>query len=99
MGLKRAFDGSLSDLSGIGTTAAGGNLFISLVKQKAVLILDEEGTEASAATMVEVKEECAVEYEVPPVKLYFDKPFLYMIVDKTNDIPLFLGIMDAPKES
>jgi len=99
MGLKRAFDGSLSDLSGIGTTSSGGNLFISLVKQKAVLILDEEGTEASAATMVEVKEECAVEYEVPPVNLYFDKPFLYMIVDKSNDIPLFMGIMDAPKES
>lgn len=99
MGLKRAFDGSLSDLSGIGTTTSGGNLFISLVKQKAVLILDEEGTEASAATMVEVKDECAVEYEVPPVNLYFDKPFLYMIVDKSNDIPLFVGIMDVPKES
>lgn len=99
MGLKRAFDGSLSDLSGLGTTTSGDNLFISLVKQKAILILDEEGTEASAATMVEVKEECAVEYDVPPVNLYFDNPFLYMIVDKTNDIPLFVGIMDAPKES
>jgi len=74
-------------------------LFISLVKQKAILILDEDGTEASAATMVEVKKECAVEYEVPPVNLYFDKPFLYMIVDKSNDIPLFVGIMDAPTES
>jgi len=99
MGLQKAFDSSQADLSGLGGTIAGENLFISLVKQKAVIILDEEGTEASAATMVEVKEECAIEYETPPLNLYFDRPFLYMIVDRNNDIPLFTGIMDNPSES
>ena len=92
----KAFDSSLSDLSRIGTTAAGGNLYISLVKQKAVIILDEEGTEASAATMVEVKKETAIKYEIQPINLYFNKPFLYMIVDKEKNIPLFMGIMDRP---
>ena len=96
MGLVKAYDGSQADLSGIGTAKTGGNLFISLVKQKAVIILDEEGTEASAATMVEVKEECAIEYETLPVNVYFDEPFLYMIVDRSNHLPLFVGIMDNP---
>lgn len=96
MGLMKAFDGSLADLTGLGTVPGGGNLFIGLVKQKAMIVLDEEGTEASAATMVEVKKESAVEYEKQPVNLYFDEPFLYMIIDGNNDIPLFMGIMDNP---
>ena len=99
MGLQKAFDGSQADLSGLGETFAGENLFINLVKQKAVLILDEEGTEASAATMVAIKEGCAMEYEKQPVNVYFDRPFLYMIIDRNSDIPLFMGIMDNPTES
>ena len=97
MGLKNAFDSLYADLSGLGSVPEGNNLYINLVKQKAKLILDEEGTEASAATMAEVKAESAMEYATEPVKIYFDQPFLYMIIQKTNKVPLFMGIMDKPE--
>lgn len=96
MGLVKAFDGSEADLSGMGTSKDGRNIFIDLVQQKAVVIVDEEGTEAAAVTEVVVTTESCVMYEEPPVDIFFNKPFMYMIVDLEKDIPLFMGIMDNP---
>ena len=97
MGLEKAFDESLADLSGMGTMKDGTNIFIDLVFQKAVVIVDEEGTEAAAVTAVLVaNESCAI--EEPPVNIFFDEPFLYMIVDLEKEIPLFMGIMDNPNK-
>ncbi len=97
MGLCKAFDGSQADLSGMGKSKDGNNIFIDLVFQKAVVIVDEEGTEAAAVTEVVVAcESCII--EEPPVEIFFNEPFLYMIVDKEKEIPLFVGIMDNPKQ-
>lgn len=96
MGLVKAFNGSEADLSGMGTSKDGGNIFIDLVQQKAVVIVDEEGTEAAAVTEVVAATESAMVYEEPPVDIFFNEPFLYMIVDLEKDIPLFVGIMDNP---
>lgn len=97
MGLCKAFDGMQADLSGMGKSKDGNNIFIDLVFQKAVVIVDEEGTEAAAVTEVVV--DCAsCIIEEPPVDIFFNEPFLYMIVDKEKEIPLFVGIMDNPKQ-
>lgn len=97
MGLEKAFDEVLADLSGMGKTKDGTNIFIDLVFQKAVVIVDEEGTEAAAVTQVLVaRNSCAI--EEPPVNIFFDRPFLYMIVDLEKEIPLFMGIMDNPNQ-
>ena len=93
MGLARAFDGELADFSSL--TEQGEPLYISLVRQKAVFRLDEKGTEAAAVTMVAVKN-CAALIEPEPRKLYFDRPFVYMILDLETQVPLFVGIMDDP---
>ena len=93
MGLARAFDRELADFSSL--TEQGDPLYISLVRQKAVFRLDEKGTEAAAVTMVAVKN-CAALIEPEPRKLYFDRPFVYMILDLENRVPLFVGIMDDP---
>lgn len=95
MGLVRAFDGDLADFSGLGQTEQGSPLYISLVQQKAVFRLDEKGTEAAAVTMVVMKE-CGVLVEPEPRELYFDRPFVYMILDLETQVPLFVGIMDDP---
>ena len=95
MGLVRAFDGYLADLSGLGKTEQGDPLYISLVRQKAVFRVDEKGTEAAAVTMVVVKN-CAAIAGPRPRELYFDRPFVYMILDLESQVPLFVGIMDAP---
>lgn len=95
MGLVRAFEGDLADLSGLGTTEQGNSMYISLVRQKAVFRVDEKGTEAAAVTMVAIAE-CAALLEPRPRELYFDRPFVYMILDLESRIPLFVGIMDNP---
>ena len=98
MGIKRAFDEQMADFSGLGYTDNGVSLYISLVRQKAVVKLDEEGTEAAAVTMVAMKE-CAMAMPVKePIEVYFDEPFLYMIMDMESRTPLFMGVMDNPIE-
>lgn len=95
MGLVDAFDGEKADFSGIGTTDSGYPIYISLVRQKAVVKVDEEGTKAAAATEVAMVE-CTSLLEEEPIEMYFDKPFLYLIMDMETELPLFMGIMDNP---
>ncbi len=96
MGIKRAFDEELAQFGGLGTTDNGYPLYISLVRQKAVVKLDEEGTEAAAVTMVVMKECAAAMPQQTPIDVFFDEPFVYMIMDMESRTPLFMGIMDNP---
>lgn len=95
IGLVDAFDEEKADFSSLGTTDSGRPIYISLVRQKAVVKLDEEGTQAAAATEVAMMESCALEVE-EPIEVSFDKPFLYFIMDMETELPLFVGIMDNP---
>lgn len=95
MGLVDAFDEEKADFSSIGTTDSGNPIYISLVRQKAVVKVDEEGTEAAAVTEVAIAETTAL-LEAEPIEMYFDKPFLYLIMDMETELPLFMGIMDNP---
>ena len=97
MGIQKAFEQDEADLSGLGYTVDGMLLYISLVRQKAVIKVDEEGTEAAAVTMVETVATSAMA-PVDPIEVYFDEPFLYMIMDMESRIPLFMGVMDNPVE-
>ena len=96
MGLKLAFDSEKADFTGLGYTDNGLPLYISLVRQKAVVKLDEEGTEAAAVTMVVMKECASAESTEKPIDVFFDEPFLYIIMDMESRTPLFMGIMDDP---
>jgi len=95
MGLIRAFDGDQADFSGLEKTDQGSSLYVSLVKQKAVFRVDEKGTEAAAVTMA-VLDKCAAVMGPQPRELYFDRPFVYMILDMETRVPLFVGILDDP---
>ncbi len=98
MGIKNAFNAELADFSNIGTDKDGQNIYISLVRQKAKITVDEKGTEAAAATEVLMEAGSAIDEPQNPIYLYFDMPFVYMIVDMDTEIPLFIGIMDNPAE-
>ena len=51
IGLTECFDKNKANLSLLGKdTVTGDTLYVSLVRQNAVLTVDEEGTEAAAAT-------------------------------------------------
>lgn len=88
MGMTDAFDSSLADLSAMGTSQAG-NLYISRVLHKTYLALDDNGTQAAAATIVESPAESA---PVEPEKaVCLDRPFVYLLIDCENRLPLFIG--------
>ncbi len=84
MGVRTAFN-SAADLSGI----ARGPLSVSDVYQKAVVEVDEKGSEAAAVTTVTVGLTSARIDAVPSVTV--DRPFLYMIADLEADRILFAG--------
>ena len=81
---------STADLRSIGSAPSGNNLYVFSVLHKTYLELDENGTKAAAATVVEPGAGDAPPSEdVKTVTL--DRPFLYMIVDTHANLPLFLG--------
>lgn len=92
LGVERAFSSELADFSGLG---ADEDLYIRLVRQKAVMELNEEGVEAGAVTMVEMDRGAAF-YLEEVLEMNLDHPFVYMILDMDTQIPLFVGIMDDP---
>lgn len=89
MGMPTAFsDGA--DFSGMTNTK---DLFISDVFHKAFVSVDEEGTEAAAATAVVMKMTAAPEN---PLRLNVDRPFLFLIRDHQTNSILFLGRVVEP---
>lgn len=92
LGMEMAFDPARADFSRMNSTGEK-NLYISEVKHKTYVRVDEKGTEAAAATSVEVSLTSAPAYEC---LLIFDRPFLYGIVDNQTGLPLFLGILENP---
>jgi serpin B len=82
MGMKKAF-GAEADFSGIRD-----DLFISRVLHKAVIEVNEKGSEAAAVTVVEMLESAA---EEDPAMFVADRPFIFMIADDVHGDILFMG--------
>ena len=91
MGIKKAFDPEKADFQGLGSSDAG-NIFVSRVLHKTYISIDERGTKAGASTVVEMSDECCVELlPVEYKEVYLDRPFVYMLIDRENNIPFFIG--------
>jgi serpin B len=89
LGMKSAF--TSADFSGITDQAA---LVIQDVLHKAVVIVDEEGTEAAAATAVIFRESAA---PVSETEIVLDRPLLYFIRDVPTGTILFAGRLLDPR--
>jgi len=90
MGMGIAFQPHQADFRGIADT----DLFISQVVHKTFVRIDEKGTEAAAATGIEVEVTSAP--AVPPPTFRADHPFLVFIRDKSTGAVLFLGRIAQP---
>ena len=66
------------------------------VLHKAYVAIDEEGTEAAAATAVIMEAETAMEEPPKPIPLVFDHPFLFLIQERETGIILFMGEFVVP---
>ena len=87
LGMQLAFDDSRADFSRMAELGVG-NLYLTRVTQKTFVNLNEEGTEAAAATSVGVGVTSA-----PPV-LSVDRPFLFVIRERLSGTIFFLGEID-----
>lgn len=91
MGMKTAFDDEKADFSKLGVSE-GKNIFIGDVLHNTFIKVDELGTKAGAATIVAMLDAAAIAPEEPKVVI-LDRPFIYMLVDAAENVPIFIGTM------
>ena len=92
LGMGIAFDAS-ADFSRIADVAPD-RLYITRVDQKTFVEVNEEGTEAAAATAVGVGRTSAP----VPVEMRVDRPFAFAIRERLSGAVLFLGVMNVVGE-
>lgn len=92
LGMKRAFDADLADFSELGKYMEG-NLYISRVLHQAKIDVDERGTKAGAATIVEIGATGGEPEET--IEVYLTRPFLFFIADTATHMPIFCGIVNS----
>ena len=91
LGMKEAFDLSKADFRGMGWPK--GRLYISQVKHKAFVEVNEEGTEAAAATAVEMATKSFRQFPV----FRANHPFICLIRDNESGSILFMGRIVNPE--
>ncbi len=89
LGIRHAFEDA--DFSAM----AYERLFVSQVKQKSFVEVNEEGTEAAAVTTVAVRAS-AIMRPIKPFEMIVDRPFFFVIGDSQTQSVLFMGLMYDP---
>jgi serpin B len=90
LGMRAAFDAGTADFSGMDGNP--GNLYIDEVYHKAFVAVDEQGTEAAAATAVVASDHSLSQ----SVTVSFDRPFMFLVYDTATGQILFLGHLADP---
>jgi serine protease inhibitor len=92
MGMEKAFREGDADFSGMDGTK---DLYISTLLHKAVVDVNEDGTEAAASTILTVSD--GIEPD-PPQTFRADHPFLFLIRNMNSNGILFMGrVIDPTK--
>lgn len=92
LGMKKAFDPQAADFSSM---SDNDELFIKKIKHLTYLNVEEKGTQASAATAVDVRIICSM---CPPrFEMNVNRPFIVCIVDNSTGAILFLGKVVDPR--
>jgi serpin B len=93
MGMPRAFSPAEAQFPGI-ADVGGERLFISDVVQKTFVDFSEQGVEAAAASgaIMRVTSVPAAAFDIRA-----DRPFLFVLSEKTTRAPLFVGLVRDPR--
>ena len=93
VGMKLIFDTTRAGFANISDV----DLAVSDIKQKTFVEVNEEGTEAAAATSMIVVTGAVIK-SIEPVRFFADRPFLFLIREKSTGVILFIGRVDDPCE-
>ena len=93
LGMKIAFDKSAADFSGMGPIPP--NLYISEVKHKTFVEVNETGTEAAAVTGSRIKLMSSTIEQT--VDMLINRPFFFLIRDNDSGTILFMGEITNPE--
>lgn len=91
LGVNRLFNSSKAELYNIIKNKDG--LYVDKITHKAVIIVDEEGTEAAAVTVIALENYCAPEDSSIIFKA--DHTFQYYIKDNESNTIIFMGMYDG----
>ncbi|HEX7449767.1 MAG TPA: serpin family protein [Pirellulales bacterium] len=94
LGMSEAF----TDSAGFSGITDALRLKIDTVVQKAYISVDENGTEAAAATGIGVVPAVVAAEPNPPVIFNADHPFLFLIRDTQSGTVLFMGQVEDPAQ-
>ena len=90
LGMIQAFDSQLADLTGMSDQI---DLYITDVLHKAYIDVNEDGTEAAAATVISIG---TTSMPADSWEITLDHPFIYVIYETTNNTIVFMGRFVAP---
>jgi serpin B len=91
MGMPTPFDPYNANFTKMGESITK-QLYISRVIHKTFIQVAEKGTKAGAVTVVEVGDNASAA-PTEPKRVYLNRPFVYMIIDTQNNVPIFIGSM------
>lgn len=91
LGIREAFVPELANFKGI----TDSDIYISRVRHKSFVEVNEEGTEAAAVTSIEFRE-TAMPSE--PLTFYIDRPFIFALREKTTNCLMFIGKVMEPTQ-
>lgn len=72
------------------------DLFVSEVVHKTFIEVNEEGSEAAAATGIVVREFASIDPPPRPVEFNVNRPFMFFIRDNDHHVTLFSGVINKP---
>lgn len=90
LGIQQAFDGQEADFASISDKM---DLYITDVLHKAYIDVNEEGTEAAAATAIAIG---TTSMPADSWDITFDRPFIYVIYETTTNTIVFMGRVVTP---
>uniref|UniRef100_A0A0P5HWD4 Serine protease inhibitor serpin n=1 Tax=Daphnia magna TaxID=35525 RepID=A0A0P5HWD4_9CRUS len=96
MGMSDIFDEKSADFSGI---SGEKDLYVSNIFHKSFIDVNEEGSEAAAATGAVMMTRMMMLPVEPPAPFVADHPFYYFIRDNTTKMILFSGRLAQPPSS
>ena len=94
-GMRLPFDSGAAEFPELKVTdSTETQIYITQIRHRAVFEVDEAGTEAGAATAVELALRSA---QARPEEFRIDRPFLFALTDNETGTVLFLGRVTDPR--